>query len=96
MYLKGEGVGQNDESAAEWVYKAAHQGYRPAQRELAFMYFDGVGVDKDYSEAYYWAGLAAEQGDEMANDLAITIEGIVLYPFLITVMHGLQNKLLIV
>jgi len=48
--------------AAQWFRAAADQGFAPAQANLAFLYFKGIGVPIDYSAAAHWARLAAEQG----------------------------------
>jgi uncharacterized protein len=44
------------------VPSAAEQGFAPAQDDLAFFYFKGIGVPRDYSKAAHWVRLAAEQG----------------------------------
>ena len=52
---------KNDVSAAEWLTKSARQGNATAQFQLAQMYADGKGVQKDSMQA--WALLtAAEPG----------------------------------
>ena len=44
------------------VKKAAEEGYVMAQFNLGYMYWYGIGVTKNYSEAAHWYRLAAEQG----------------------------------
>jgi hypothetical protein len=57
----------------DWVeaarlYKlAADQGDSTAQTELAYLYFSGWGVAKDYGEAARLSKLAADQGDSTAQ-----------------------------
>ena len=46
---------------------AAEQGDMIAQFNLGFMYAQGLGVSKDYSEAMVWWRRAAEQGEATAQ-----------------------------
>jgi TPR repeat protein len=48
--------------AAKWFRKAAAQNYPLACDRLGMMHERGVGVPKDYVEAYKWFTLAAESG----------------------------------
>ena len=50
----------------EELRKAAVEGDADAQFGLGVMYQHGLGVSKDYVEAYAWYILAAAQGEEMA------------------------------
>ena len=43
------------------------QGGVDAQRMLGFVYFNGLGVTKDYENALIWFKKAAEQGDSIAQ-----------------------------
>lgn len=56
------------------MYKlAAEQGYADAQYNLGYCYATGEGVSQDYSQAYFWFLIAADNGieDAIANrDLA--------------------------
>ena len=75
----GKDRAESDEwyrKAAEALYKAAKQGDRRAQHDLAGLYRDGIGVPKDPAEADKWFALAAknyraaaEQGDPEAQCL---------------------------
>ena len=47
--------------------KAAKQGKAEAQYNLGVMYYNGQGVNKDYSKAVYWYTKAAEQGGAEAQ-----------------------------
>ena len=47
----------------ESLRKQAEQGDAKAQSDLGDMYFDGRGVQQDYTVAAKWYSLAAEQGD---------------------------------
>lgn len=49
---------QDYREAARWFGLAAEQGYGPAQLELAKLYEEGQGVDRNYVEAYKWYQIA--------------------------------------
>lgn len=66
MYLRGNMVPQNFLEAKRWLTKAADQGNRAAQNDLAYLYFNGLGGDRDYSKALALYEAAAVQGDAMA------------------------------
>ena len=46
--------------AANWYRLSAEQGIGSAQQNLAQLYFRGLGVEKNLSEAYRWYSLAAK------------------------------------
>ena len=46
-------------AALRWFLLAANQGDVKAQSQLAWMYYEGLGVDKDLIGAYVWSNLAA-------------------------------------
>ena len=55
--------------------KAAKQGHRDAQYELAVCYKNGYGTDKNYDEAFKWFEKAAKQGQkESQYELAVYYE----------------------
>ncbi len=61
--------------AVKWYHKAAEQGDARAQYNLAYMYGNGKGVQKDDYEAVKWLRKAAEQGDVSAqNNLGVMCE----------------------
>lgn len=62
FFLTGHTVPQNYEKAAKWYRKAAENGDRDAQSELAFLYFVGRGVEQDFEKALSWFEKAAMQG----------------------------------
>jgi alpha/beta superfamily hydrolase/outer membrane lipoprotein-sorting protein len=62
LYLRGQGVPQDDAIAAQWFRQAAEQGYAPAQTNLGGLYDQGRGMAQDYSAAMHWYHKAAEQG----------------------------------
>ncbi len=53
--------------AAYWYLKAAENGVRDAQHNLAGMYYNGEGVERDTGKAVLWFRKAAEQGISMAQ-----------------------------
>lgn len=69
-YLNGsDWVEQDATRAAELFTAAATEGNAVAQRILAFLYFDGEGVEVDPAEGMRWAEMAADQGDVRAQRL---------------------------
>lgn len=69
MYLKGQGIAQDDVASVIWLRKAADQGNVEAQSALGNMYFLGRGVPKDYAQAAKWGRKAADQGDPAGQSL---------------------------
>ena len=59
--------------AVAWYRRAAEQGNSRAQVNLGFMYEFGAGVKPEYVQAYFWYGLAAEQGFAVALDRRDTV-----------------------
>jgi len=53
--------------AAFWYTKAAKQGHRASQNNLAVIYEHGKGVLKNYEKAVYWYEQAARLGDPVAQ-----------------------------
>jgi len=85
-YGNGEGVGENQATAANFYRKGAELGDPVAMDGLSRRYAAGKGVDKDYNEARRWAEKAAnlgntnsmfrlgvfyERGDGVARDYAL-------------------------
>jgi uncharacterized protein len=63
MYEDGEGVKQNYVLAAKWYRKAAEHvpnlgGAGQGRNNLGLLYLKGLGVPKDYIQAYFWFSLA--------------------------------------
>jgi TPR repeat protein len=61
-YADGEGVKQSYELAAKWFQKAAEHvpdlgGAGQGRYRLAQLYMEGVGVPRDYFQAYFWLSL---------------------------------------
>ena len=67
MYMKGEGVPQDNAKAVVWYRKAADQGHAEAQAQLGVMYAFSLGVPQDNAEAVVWYRKAADQGHALAQ-----------------------------
>jgi TPR repeat protein len=52
MYSEGEGVGQNDKTAAQWYKVAADRGDVVSQLSLGTLYVNGRGVNQNFVKAY--------------------------------------------
>ncbi|MGH8531731.1 MAG: tetratricopeptide repeat protein [Gammaproteobacteria bacterium] len=48
--------------AACWLTRAADAGHPAAQSFLGQLYFDGLGVARDYVQAYVWFSVAEANG----------------------------------
>ncbi len=53
--------------ARKWFEMAAGRGYAPAQVNLAVLYINGWGVERNYGAALYWLKSAADQGCARAH-----------------------------
>ena len=62
MYANGNGVLENDKTAAKWLTLATEQGFAEAQYELGGMYARGEGVPANAKTALKLLTLSAEQG----------------------------------
>ncbi|MBT4888592.1 MAG: hypothetical protein HON65_03450 [Rhodospirillales bacterium] len=62
-----EGVAINYQLALKYNYGAAIKGDRIAQNNLAMMYKDGLGVQKDHDKAAPWFLAASDQGHSQAQ-----------------------------
>lgn len=61
QYEKGVGTAINLGQARAYYNRAARQGYGRAMINLAFMYSEGKGVERDLRHVYKWFLLASEQ-----------------------------------
>ena len=68
-YRTGQGVPQDNKTAAKWYRLAAEQGYANAQRNLSVLHAFGLGVPKDYVYAHMWGNLGASNGNEKGGKL---------------------------
>ena len=55
------GIAKDAAEAVKWYQLAAEQGDASSQYHLAFMFYDGEGVDLNYDEAFKWFHKSAEQ-----------------------------------
>lgn len=58
-YQVGFGVVQSHQKAAFWYKRAAIAGNYEAQRLIGEIHYNGLGVPKDYIEAYAWWNIAS-------------------------------------
>ena len=68
LYDSGQGVAEDNATAAAWYRKAAVQGVASAQYNLAAMYTNGDGVAQDYVLAYMLFDLASEKDSDGATE----------------------------
>ncbi|WP_300975429.1 hypothetical protein [Sphingomonas sp. LHG3406-1] len=54
ILMRGEGVAQDPETGASWLFEAALHGDKPAMRALGTAFRQGLGVDRDSRLADYW------------------------------------------
>ena len=52
----------------EELIKKAEQGDAVAQLQLGLAYYNGDGINKNYSKAYYWFLKSVEQGNNDAQN----------------------------
>lgn len=63
QYARGRGDLQQDfQKAREWYERSAAKGYPKATENLAFLYFNGAGVERDLDKARMLFTQAAEKG----------------------------------
>lgn len=62
-------IAKDETAAVEWFKKAANQGDIDAQYNLALMYANGMGTDKNELQAYFWSMLSGEKGNKNAQQL---------------------------
>lgn len=67
LYLRGDGVPQNFAEARRWLQPAADSGIVPALNDLAYMYYQGMDGEQDYSRALALYREAAMLGDIQAQ-----------------------------
>lgn len=60
---EGKLVPRDPKAAIKYYRQAARQDFVPAERELAAVFASGLGINQDNRAAYFWATLAAAQGD---------------------------------
>jgi len=66
---------QSDEAKFKEYLRKAQTGDAEAQLEVAYCYYDGIGVSQSYEKAVYWVTKAANQGNAKAqSNLGISYE----------------------
>src|SRR5439155_12304016 len=73
-YDFGIGSSIDKQKAFELYQKAANLGNSVAQHNLANMYKNGEGVDKNKDQAIYWYKKSAEQGYQNAENALIKLQ----------------------
>lgn len=69
MYDDGLGMEEpNGVEAIKWYERAAEYGSSLAMNNLGYMYFNGDGVEQDYSKAVQWLEKAVAAGAEVDKD----------------------------
>lgn len=64
-YYNGTSVTrQNKKRAAVYFCMAAEKGHVLGQFNIAYMFYNGEGVERDYTEAFYWFYMVAANGNE--------------------------------
>ncbi|OLL27144.1 Protein sel-1 1 [Neolecta irregularis DAH-3] len=61
MYLRGEGVAQNFEKAAQWFQRGIDLGDSVSQNGIGYMFLNGLGLKKDIKRGYEYFKAAADQ-----------------------------------
>jgi hypothetical protein len=74
LYLRGEGLPQNDALAFAWFEKAAASGNTGARIKLGFMYATGRATSKDPESAYAWILAASLAGDQRGLQYLLPLE----------------------
>ena len=65
---------QNYAGAARWFRRAADQGHTNAQAVLGSLYAVGLGVPKDFVNAYVWVSLALPRLEGRMRDRAVALQ----------------------
>ena len=74
MYFNGDGLNQDEDTAAYWFERAARNGHAAAQDTLAYLYLNGRGLPADPVVAYAWYTLAADNGIFLAQEIIDMLE----------------------
>ena len=71
----GHGLSINQALAADYYRQAAEKGFAKAQMNLGRMYMMGIGVSRDYIEAFKWFCLALHNGENIARHYLEELQG---------------------
>jgi TPR repeat protein len=77
MYSEGEGVGQNDKTAAQWYKVAADRGDVVSQLSLGTLYVNGRGVNQNFVKAYKWFILVSLSDNRTARGQALEVRELI-------------------
>lgn len=67
-YLNGEGCEKDVSKGSELIHESIKYGQSSyGQNTLGYMYENGIGVEKNYSDAFFWYKKSAEQGNPYAQ-----------------------------
>ncbi len=75
MYSKGLGVEKSDQKSFEYYQKSAKLGHEMAQFNIALMEYDGIGTQKNQSNAMARLKSLAENGQAEAQTFLARIYG---------------------
>ena len=67
MYLNGEGIAKNAQTAFAYFTQAAAAGDITGQYWLGYCYENGIGTAKDMTQAVRWYQKSAERGDHVSQ-----------------------------
>jgi hypothetical protein len=83
-----------DQQAFDWILKAADQGDILAEKHLEWMYWLGIGTEKDQAKSFAWNMKTANQGDAQAEYLlgAHYAEGVGVHKNLVEAMRWYQKS----
>nr|WP_213395093.1 tetratricopeptide repeat protein [Yoonia sp.] len=73
MYAYGKSVPQDYAEAVRWYQLAAYQGFADAQRNLALMYRNGLGVLQSDVLTYMWFYIASANGSLKSDELRVEL-----------------------
>jgi|GEM_PF-4484917 len=74
-----------------WFKQAAQSGHVESQFQLAYLYFNGRGVEQDLEQAYFWALIAERSGHPTSGQLREGLEAPDL-PITAAQRHALKQK----
>src|SRR4029077_9516424 len=74
LYLKGEGVPQDNATAFRWFQRADAQCHTGARIKHSYMYAQGQGTGKDPEAAYAWITAASLAQDPRGSDLLRSLD----------------------
>lgn len=75
LYSIGELVAKDDHRAFLLMQQSASQDIARSQNSLAMMYINGIGIESNYQQAYFWASRSARQGDAKGKQILLYLVG---------------------